>query len=165
MPQFSESIEIARPPEDVWRAIGTPERWFEGYLETRLRSPDYPGPDTRDDHLYHTRRNEEVDARVTRSEAPSVLEEDQEGKTFSRHVRYSLSPTPIGTSLRVEDDVSFKGLGKLAAPRAARALRRVARDPCEAGTGRSPASLRTSAARDWPLLVAVSRGIRRQWPG
>ena len=35
-------------------------------------------------------------------------------------MRYSLSPTPIGTSLRVEDDVSFKGLGKLAAPLAAR---------------------------------------------
>jgi hypothetical protein len=43
MPQFSDSIEIARPPEDVWRAIGTPERWFEGYLETRSRSEGYPG--------------------------------------------------------------------------------------------------------------------------
>jgi uncharacterized protein YndB with AHSA1/START domain len=37
MPQFS----IVRPPEEVWRAIGTPERWFEGYLETRTRSADY----------------------------------------------------------------------------------------------------------------------------
>jgi uncharacterized protein YndB with AHSA1/START domain len=120
MPQFSESIDIARPPEDVWRAIGTPERWFEGYLETRTRSADYPGPDTRDDHIYRTRRREEVDARVTRSEAPNLLEENQEGKTFSRHVRYSLSPSPVGTSLRVEDDVSFKGLGKLAAPIASR---------------------------------------------
>jgi hypothetical protein len=123
MPQFSESIDIARPPEDVWRAIGTPERWFEGYLETRSRSADYPAPDTRDDHFYRTRRREEVDARVTRSEAPSVLEEDQEGKTFSRHVRYSLSPSPVGTSLRVEDDVSFKGLGKLAAPIASRDIK------------------------------------------
>ena len=124
MPQFSESIDIARPPEDVWRAIGTPERWFEGYLETRTRSADYPGPDTRDDHLYRTRRKEEVDARVTRSDAPTVLEEDQEGKTFSRHVRYSLSPSPTGTTLRVEDDVSFKGLGKLAAPIASRDIKK-----------------------------------------
>jgi uncharacterized protein YndB with AHSA1/START domain len=123
MPQFSESINIARPPEDVWRAIGTPERWFEGYLETRTRSADYPGPDTRDDHFYRTRRREEVDAHVTRSEAPSVLEEDQEGKTFSRHVRYSLTPSPAGTSLRVEDDVSFKGLAKLAAPLASRDIK------------------------------------------
>jgi uncharacterized protein YndB with AHSA1/START domain len=123
MPHFSESIDIARPPEDVWRAIGTPERWFEGYLKTRTRSADYPGPNTHDDHLYHTRRREEVDARVTRSEAPSVLEEDQEGKTFSRHVRYSLSPSPVGTSLRVEDEVSFKGLGKLAAPIASRDIK------------------------------------------
>jgi uncharacterized protein YndB with AHSA1/START domain len=124
MPQFSDSIEIARPPEVVWRAIGTPERWFEGYVESRSRSADYPGPDTRDDHLYRTRTTEEVGAWVTRSEAPSVLEEDQEGKTFSRHVRYSLTPSPTGTSMRVEDDVSFKGLGKLAAPIASRDIKK-----------------------------------------
>jgi uncharacterized protein YndB with AHSA1/START domain len=124
MPQFSEIIDIERPPEDVWRAIGTPERWLEGYLETRSRSADYPGPDTRDDHLYRTRRKEAVAARVTRSEAPTVLEEDQEGKTFSRHVRYSLSPSPTGTTLRVEDDVTFKGLGRLAAPIASRDIKK-----------------------------------------
>jgi uncharacterized protein YndB with AHSA1/START domain len=124
MPHFSESIDIAWPPEAVWRAIGTPERWFEGYVETRSRSADYPGPGTHDDHLYRTRTNEEVDARVTRSQAPSVLEEDQEGKTFSRHVRYSLTPSATGTSLRVEDEVKFKGLGKLAAPIASRDIRK-----------------------------------------
>ena len=62
--------------------------------------------------------------RVTRSEAPSVLEEDQEGKTFSRHVRYVLSASATGTSLKVEDDVTFKGLGKLAAPIASRDIKR-----------------------------------------
>ena|SRR5687767_4249770 len=124
MPQFSASIDIARPPEDVWRAIGTPERWFEGYLESRSRSEDYPGPGTRDDHFYRTRMKEEVDARVTRSDAPTVLEEDQDGRTFSRHVRYSLSPSPTGTALRVDDDVSFKGIGKLAAPIASRDIKK-----------------------------------------
>jgi uncharacterized protein YndB with AHSA1/START domain len=124
MPQFSESIDIERPPEEVWRAISTPERWFVGYLETRSRSAEYPGTGARDEHLYRTRRNEEVEARVTRSEAPSVLEEDQEGKTFSRHVRYSLDASPTGTLLRVDDNVSFKGLGKLAAPIASRDIRK-----------------------------------------
>ncbi|MGH2452016.1 MAG: SRPBCC family protein [Candidatus Limnocylindria bacterium] len=124
MPQFRESIDIGRPPEAVWQAIGTPERWFEGYLESRSRSADYPGPDTGDDHLYRTRTTEAVDARVTRSEAPTMLEEDQDGKTFSRRVRYSLTPIPTGTSLRVEDDVSFKGLGKLAAPIASRDIKK-----------------------------------------
>ena len=123
MPHFTESIDIARPPEEVWLAIGTPERWFDGYLETRSRSADYPGPGTRDDHLYRTRTKEEVDARVARSEAPTVLEEDQEAKTFSRHVRYTLSASPAGTALRVDDDVSFKGLGKLAAPIASRDIK------------------------------------------
>ena len=128
MPHFIETIDIARPPEDVWRAIGAPERWFDGYLETRSRSEDYPAPDTRDDHVYRTRKKEQVASRVTRSEAPSVLEEDQEGQTFSRHVRYSLTPsmmgtTVVGTSLRVDDDVRFKGLGKLAAPIASRDIR------------------------------------------
>ena len=114
MRHFSETIDIARPPGDVWRAIGTPERWFDGYVETRSRSADYPGPDTRDDHVYRTRKKEQVASRVTRSEAPSVLEEDLEGKTFARHVRYSLTPSNGGTLLRVDDDVRFKGLGKLA---------------------------------------------------
>jgi len=124
MPHFSHTIDIERSPLAVWRAIGAPERWFEGYVETRSRSEGYPGPDTRDDHLYHTRRNEEVGARVTRSEAPNVLEEDQEGKTFSRHVRYTLTPSPGGTSVQVEDDVTFKGVGKLAAPLASRDIRK-----------------------------------------
>jgi uncharacterized protein YndB with AHSA1/START domain len=124
MPEFGASIDIERPPEDVWRALGTPERWFDGYLETLLRSPDYPAPDTRDDHLYRTRRSEEVQVRVTRSEAPRVLEEDQDGKTFARHVRYSLTPSPQGTSLRVEDEVNFKGLAKLAAPIASRDIKK-----------------------------------------
>jgi uncharacterized protein YndB with AHSA1/START domain len=123
MPQFSDGIEIDRPPAEVWRAIGAPESWLEGYLETRSRSADYPGPGTRDDHLYRTRLKEEVATRVTRSEAPRVLEEDQEGKTFSRHVRYTLSPANRGTSVRVEDDVNFKGLGKLAAPIASRDIK------------------------------------------
>jgi hypothetical protein len=43
MRHFSETIDIARPLEDVWRAIGTPERWFDGYVETRSRAADCPG--------------------------------------------------------------------------------------------------------------------------
>jgi uncharacterized protein YndB with AHSA1/START domain len=124
MVQFSESVDIRRPPEEVWRVIGQPEHWFEGYLETRSRSPGYPAPDTRNDHLYRTRMKEEVEVRVTRAEAPTLLEETQQGKTFARRLRYSLSPAPDGTSLRVEDSIVFKGLGKLAAPIASRDVRK-----------------------------------------
>jgi uncharacterized protein YndB with AHSA1/START domain len=121
--QFSETVAIKRPPEEVWKVVGEPERWFEGYLETRSRSPEYPAPETRNDHLYRTRMKEEVDVRVTRSEAPTLLEETQQGRTFARRVRYSLSPAPDGTVLRVEDSIVFKGLGKLAAPIASRDVR------------------------------------------
>lgn len=120
MAQFSETVAIKRPPEEVWKVVGQPERWFEGYLETRSRSPEYPAPETRNDHLYRTRMKEEVDVRVTRSEAPTLLEETQQGRTFARRLRYSLSPAPDGTVLRVEDSIVFKGLGKLAAPIASR---------------------------------------------
>ena len=116
MPHFTETIDIARPPQDVWRAIGTPERWFDGYPKTRSRAAAYLGPDTRDYDVSRTRRKEQIAARVTRSEVPSVFEEDQEGKTFSRYLRYSLNPSPTGISLRVDDDDNFKQLGKLAAP-------------------------------------------------
>ena len=124
MAQFSETVEIKRPPEEVWRVVGEPERWFEGYLETRSRSPEYPAPETRNDHFYHTRMKEEVEARVTRAEAPTLLEETQQGRTFARRVRYRLSPAPEGTVLRVEDSIVFKGLGKLAAPIASRDVRK-----------------------------------------
>jgi hypothetical protein len=36
MAQFSETVDIKRPPEKVWKVVGQPERWFEGYLETAL---------------------------------------------------------------------------------------------------------------------------------
>ena len=124
MPHFSESIDIERPPEAVWRVLATPERWFDGYLETRSRSPEYPGPETRDDHLFRTRVREEVESRVTRSEPPAVLEEDQEGRTFSRHLRYSLDRSDGRTHLRVDDEVEFKGLGKLAGPLASRDIKK-----------------------------------------
>ena len=66
---------------------------------------------------------EDVEVRVTRCEAPTLLAETQRGKTFARRVRYSLTPAPDGTSLRVEDNVVFNGLGKLAAPIASRDVR------------------------------------------
>jgi uncharacterized protein YndB with AHSA1/START domain len=180
MTRFGESIEIERPPEDVWRAIGAPERWFDGYLETRARSPDYPGHGTRDDHLYRTRTKEEVAVRVTRSEAPNVLEEDQEGKTFSRHLRYHLTPSATGTLPRVEADVSFKGLGKLASrsPRAtsrsagrrrSRSSRRQrrpgvvpARDRSRPGRGGGLGARRLARAARAPR---VSRSSRAEAPG
>jgi hypothetical protein len=28
VPRFSDSIEISRPPDKVWQALGEPERWF-----------------------------------------------------------------------------------------------------------------------------------------
>src|SRR5215216_1241733 len=124
MAQVSETVNIGRPPEEVWRVIGKPERRLERYLETRSRSPEYPAPETRNDHLYRTRMKEEVEVRVTRAEAPTLLEETQQGRTFARRLRYSLSPAPDGTSLRVEDNIVFKGLGKLAAPIASRDVRK-----------------------------------------
>jgi uncharacterized protein YndB with AHSA1/START domain len=124
MAQFSQSVDIKRPPEEVWPVLGQPERWFEGYVETRSRSAGYPASGTRNDHLYRTRMTEEVEVRVTRCEAPTLLEETQQGRTFARRVRYTLSPAPGGTSLRVEDTVVFKGLGKLAAPIASRDVRK-----------------------------------------
>jgi uncharacterized protein YndB with AHSA1/START domain len=123
MARFSETVDIERPAEEVWRVLGQPERWFEGYLETRSRSRDYPAPGTRNDHLYRTRIREEVEVRVTRSEAPTLLEETQQGRTFARRVRYRLNPAPGGTLLRLEDNIVFKGLGKVAAPIASRDVR------------------------------------------
>jgi hypothetical protein len=55
MPQYTESIEIGSTASRIWEGIATPERWSESYLETRLRSLDYPKPDSRNEHVYRTR--------------------------------------------------------------------------------------------------------------
>src|ERR671935_1168161 len=124
MPHFSQTMEIRRPPDAVWRVLAQPEQWFEGYLETKNRSPDYPAPDSRNDHVYKTRMREDVTVTVSRSEADSLLEETQQGRTFSRKVTYRLEPADEDrTKLTVEDDVDFKGLGKLAGPFATRDVR------------------------------------------
>ena len=100
MAHFSESIYIERPPEEVWQEIHTSH-----------------------DHN-RTHREETVDARVTQSTPPSLLEEHQEGRTFSRRLRYRVQPAPGGTSVRVEDEVSFKGFGRLMAPIASHDIKR-----------------------------------------
>jgi uncharacterized protein YndB with AHSA1/START domain len=124
MPTISESVEIARSPEQVWRPLSEPERWLEGYVRTRVRSPEYPQQDARNDFVFHTRMDEEVDAQVVRSEPPTLLEERQTGRTFTRDVRYRLASTDGATRVSIEDEVTFKGLAKLAAPLALRDIRR-----------------------------------------
>jgi uncharacterized protein YndB with AHSA1/START domain len=117
-------VEIARPPEDVWRLLVVPERWFGGYRETRSRSDHYPAVGARNDHIYGTCATEDVRVTVTRCEPPGVLEEHQEGRTFWRDVVHSLTPSALGTSVRVDDEVIFKGLGRLAASLASRECER-----------------------------------------
>jgi hypothetical protein len=66
---------------------------------------------------------EEVAARVIRSEPPTLLEEAQKGRTFSRRVCYRLEPAGERTRLTVEDEISFLGLARIAAPLAVRDVR------------------------------------------
>jgi hypothetical protein len=123
MPHFSGGIEIARPPEDVWWGIGTPERWFDGYVESRSRSADIRARDARRPYLPHAQERGGGRARDTLGGA-GRSRGGSGGPNLSRHVPYGLSPTPVGTSLRVGDEVSFKGLGKLAAPIASRDVKK-----------------------------------------
>jgi hypothetical protein len=58
--------------------------------------------------------------RVIHSETPTLLEEAQRGRTFSRRVRYRLEPAGDRTRLTVEDEIGFLGLARLASPLAAR---------------------------------------------
>jgi hypothetical protein len=79
----TESVEIGSAAARIWDVIATPERWSESYFETRLRSPDYPKPDSRNAHVYRTRIKADVAARVIHSHPPRLLEETQKGRTFS----------------------------------------------------------------------------------
>jgi carbon monoxide dehydrogenase subunit G len=147
MPRYTESVEIASPAAQVWAVLATPERWSEGYLETRLRSPDYPGPDSRNDHVYRTRIKEDVAARVIHSDPPRLLEEAQKGRTFSRRVRHRLEPAGERTRVTVEDEISFLGLARLAAPLAARDVRGALAALARAATADRGAGLAVSPRR------------------
>ena len=117
MPEHSETIVLSCHREAVWQALAQPEAWFAGYKETRSRSSDYPASGTRNDHVYHTRVDENVDVVVVRSEPAVLLEEEHEGKTFRRRVSYRLEEsTGEGTTLSIVDDIGFKGLARLATP-------------------------------------------------
>jgi hypothetical protein len=159
MPQFSESIEISRPPEKVWEVLGSSERWLEGYVETRSRSSEYPGPETRNDHIYRTRMKEEVSARVVRSQAASALEEEQEGKTFFRRVRYTLSPVYNGTVEKVEDDVALGPWQARRADRRARCKAPLGGLAAEAARHRAGVHLARRPRRK--PLAATARGTAR----
>jgi hypothetical protein len=123
MAQFGETLDIRRPLSKSGGRSASRSAGSRGTSRPASRSPEYPAADTQNDHHYRTRVREEVEVRVTRSDAPTLLEETQQGRTFARRVRYSLSPAPDGTLLRVEDNIVFKGLGKLAAPIASRDVR------------------------------------------
>jgi uncharacterized protein YndB with AHSA1/START domain len=116
MPEHEETVELPAAPAAVWAALARPEDWFVGYRQTRARSPEYPSPGSRNDHVYHTRVDEQVDVAVVSSMPEELLEEEHEGRTFRRRIRYRLEPAGAGTRLTVTDDISFKGLARLAAP-------------------------------------------------
>jgi hypothetical protein len=63
--------------------LAVPEPWFDGYRETRSRSGHYLAVGARNDDIYRTRSTEDVRVTVTRCEPPGVLEEHQDGRTFS----------------------------------------------------------------------------------
>jgi len=42
--QFSETVAIKRPPARSGKLVGQPERWFEGYLETRSHGQGLSSP-------------------------------------------------------------------------------------------------------------------------
>jgi hypothetical protein len=119
MPQYTESVEIDSAAAQVWEVLATPESVSEGYLETRLRSPDYPNTDSRNDHVYRTRIKEDAAARVIHSDPPRLLEEAQKGGR-SPVACAAGSSRPARTRVTVEDEISFLGLARLAAPLAAR---------------------------------------------
>ena len=56
-----------------------------------MRSPDYPNPDSRNDHVYRTRIREDVAARAVHSDPPRLFEQAQKGKTFSRRAASAIA--------------------------------------------------------------------------
>jgi len=86
MPQYTESIEIGSAASRIWEMIARPERWSGGVPRDAPALPDYPKPDSRNNHIYLTRIKEDVAARAIRSQPPTLLEEARKERTFSRRL-------------------------------------------------------------------------------
>lgn len=99
--------------------IARPERWSGGIPRDAPALPDYPKPDSRNNHIYLTRIKEDVAARAIRSQLPTLLEEARKEER-SPAVCYRLRPAGERAGLTVEDEISLLGLAQLAG-RAARA--------------------------------------------
>lgn len=111
VPRLSDSVEIARPSEDVWRFACCSRAVVRAVSRDAFALRPLPRGG-RATTTSRTRANEDVRVTVTRCEPPGVLEEHEEGRIFSRDVVHSLTPSALGTSVRVDDEVIFKGNGR-----------------------------------------------------
>ena len=116
----SFQLDVEAPPETVFEWLGDPERfmqWAKGVVENEPleETPDKVGSTFR--QVYEERgRKMEFQGRVTAWEDNRRLGIAMTSSCFDLDVDYTLEPTPQGTRLTQDSEVTFKGFMRFVAP-------------------------------------------------
>ncbi len=129
MARARHSIEIARPPEDVFAYLADGERmkrWIGGLLEFTPLDGSEPRPGSRArQRVQQAGRTFAVESEITEFEPNERLTARIEGRAFTSTVSYRLEPTDGGTRLTASAESDLHGLGgRLLAGVAARQAQR-----------------------------------------
>jgi carbon monoxide dehydrogenase subunit G len=102
------SIEIAAPPEAVYRLLARPEerlRWVQGLVESEETEPGR-FREVVSDHGVRT----SVDVETVRAEPPHALDARMTNRHLDATVRNRLEATPDGTRLTVTVESAYRGV-------------------------------------------------------
>jgi uncharacterized protein YndB with AHSA1/START domain len=117
MPRFELSVEIARPPEDVFAYLTDVSRlpeWQSSATEADVDGELRVGARIRERRTF-IGRDVKAELEVTGYEPPRRFDVSSRSGPVSYEIRHTLKPSGGGTSLNVEVDVKVGGLMRLAA--------------------------------------------------
>jgi uncharacterized protein YndB with AHSA1/START domain len=117
MPGFQLTIEIARPPEDVFAYLtdvsNLPE-WQSSAATAEADRTLREGARIREGRTFMG-REVKTELEVTAYEAPQRFDVKSTGGPVSYSIHHSLEPSPAGTRLHVEVYVRIGGMMRIAA--------------------------------------------------
>ena len=133
MPSFDLTIEIARPPDDVFALLTDVERlpeWQESAVSAAADGPLAVGTVIGEQRRFMGRDVKTKDE-VTTYEPPQRFDLKSQGGPVNYTIRHTLSPSGTGTRLRVEVDVQVGAMMRLVAQAPLKAAEREFRSDFE----------------------------------
>lgn len=117
MPSFEVTVEVARPPAEVFAYLTDVSKlpeWQATASETSVDGAVRAGARIRERRQF-LGRDVRTELEVTTYEPPQRFDVETRGGPVSFSIRHMLSPTPEGTRVRAEVDVQLSRMMRIAA--------------------------------------------------